>query len=91
MAVYVDQLRSCIPTESWKWMKVSHMFGDTICELTEFAESLGLRPEWIQSDPPHFDLSPKKHFDAIRKGAILMNREGAIIKVRELRDKNYVK
>lgn len=50
-----------------------HMWTDgTLSELLTFAQSIGLRREWLQTkrtDFLHFDLTPSKRILAVRAGA----------------------
>lgn len=48
-----------------------HLFADSIEELHEFAERLGLRREWFQNKKlfPHYDLVTSKRKLAISLGA----------------------
>lgn len=63
MAIYVDDAK--IP---YKRYKMCHLAADTDAELMEFAERLGLRPEWKHKD--HFDVCITKRQKAIDLGAI---------------------
>ncbi|MEO5859487.1 MAG: DUF4031 domain-containing protein [Pyrinomonadaceae bacterium] len=82
MAVYVDGLRDY----GWRHGPSCHLIADSVEELVEFAESMGMRREWFQAkSTPHFDLTADGRHTAVSMGAIeLSNRElGA--KIRELR------
>ncbi len=72
MAVYVDRLRACIPTENWPWNFGCHLIADDQMELHAFAKKLWLRREWYQTNAvlPHYDLTARKRGQAIRLGAI---------------------
>lgn len=88
MSVYVDKLRPVTPTKQWRWPKSAHMIADTIDELHEFASSIGLRREWFQpASFPHYDLTPARHFEALRRGALLVDRRELVAKIRTLRSK----
>ena len=65
MAVYVDD--AFIP---FRRMKMCHMVADTVEELHEMAEKLGLR-KWFQKDPrmPHYDICKSKREEAVALGA----------------------
>lgn len=69
MTVYVDNVQ--IP---WRGMLMSHMTADSVEELHEFAEGLGLKRAWAQLPPehsiPHYDVSEGKRQKAIRLGAV---------------------
>lgn len=84
MAVYVDKL------SDWGWRHglSCHMIGDSVSELMDFAVSIGLRPEWFQpKSSPHFDLTADARADAVKNGAIELERRAFVIKLRELRSK----
>jgi len=84
MAVYVDKL------SDWGWRHglSCHMIGDSVSELVDFAVSIGLRPEWFQpKSSPHFDLTADARADAVKNGAIELERRAFVIKLRELRSK----
>lgn len=54
----------------------SHMFSDeSIAELDEFAEKLGLNPRWIQNSNGfvHYDVTESKRQLALRLGAKLIS------------------
>lgn len=69
MSVYVDD--SFI---EWRGTKWCHLQADTLDELHEFAERIGLRREWFQpgSRPElaHYDVSESVRKRAISLGAI---------------------
>lgn len=97
MTVYVDNYR-CPATVGSIRGRWSHLTASTPEELHEFAQHLGLRPEWFQARCKHakcpamdgvcvhfhFDLVEAKRTDAIRLGAEVIDiREmGAIISLR---------
>lgn len=65
MPVYVDSER--IP---YRGMRMSHMVGDSLEELHEMAEKVGLRTRWFQHSwigIPHYDVC-----DSVRKRVIFM-------------------
>jgi len=76
MAVYVDRLKTNQqPRPGWPWRESCHMLADSVSELLAMADKLGLRSEWVQSDPvPHFDLTAKMRRRAIKAGAVAANR-----------------
>ena len=49
-----------------------HMFADTVEELHEFANRIGMKREWFQEDSkiPHYDLTKSRRNIAMRNGAI---------------------
>lgn len=63
-----------------------HMIADTLDELHEMADRLGLRREWFQPDRrgfggDHYDLVPSKREQAVRLGAqsITLHQLGVIL------------
>ena len=82
MAVYVDNL--C----DWGWHRgpSCHLIADSVSELIEFAESIGLRPEWFQQkSSPHFDLTAASRRQAVLRGAVELDRRAVVHKLRQLR------
>lgn len=63
MAVYVDDAKI-----KFRRYVMCHMIADSDAELMEFAEKLGLRPEWKHND--HFDISLTYRTKAVELGAI---------------------
>ena len=86
MAVYVDKA-------AWWWRGKywCHLTADTLIELHEFAQKLGLGLPSFQRPPktpyPHYDLTEGKRAKALKLGAIeLLDRREFIGKVRKLRE-----
>lgn len=51
-------------------LKMCHMSADTIEELHEMADAIGLNREWFRDKKiPHYDVSLSKRSLAISKGA----------------------
>lgn len=76
--IYVDPLVGCVPNEKFKYKKSCHLFTDdeTLDNLHEFAESIGLRRGWCQyRNMPHYDLTQKKRSEAVREGAVQVGHE----------------
>jgi Protein of unknown function (DUF4031) len=77
LSVYVDH---AFAVGDWgRWTGGGHLQADTLAELHELAERLGLRPEWFQSKPgrpekDHYDLTRAGRERAIKLGAIGENR-----------------
>ena len=85
MSVYVDdmQMQATVGRVSGRW---SHLWADTEEELVAFADRLGLRRSWIQRGSlVHFDVVESKRQEAIRLGAIALDREAATEQRRALR------
>ncbi len=73
MAVYVDDLWSCLKIHRWRSSSACHMFADTREELCDMALAIGLAQRYIQEKvgrPPHFDLFPSKRKLAVKAGAV---------------------
>ena len=84
MAVYVDALRDY----GWRHGPSCHLIGDSVEELIEFAESMGMRREWFQAkSTPHFDLTADGRAAAVSMGAIELTNRQLIGKIRELRQR----
>lgn len=84
VAVYVDGLRDY----GWHRGPSCHLIADSVQELIEFAESIGMRREWFQSkSTPHFDLTVEGRAAAVAMGAIELNNRELVAKIRELRRK----
>lgn len=73
MPVYVDSLRDW----GWRYGASCHLIADTLAELHEFAERIGMKRSWFQAGArPHYDLTAKRRALAICLGAVeLTNRE----------------
>jgi hypothetical protein len=83
MTVYVDNFRApaTVRRIRGRW---SHLTADTPAELREFAEKIGLKPEWFQARCKygkcpvrdevcahfHFDVIDSKRAEAIAAGAV---------------------
>jgi len=65
MAAYVDNVRI-----EWRGNRWCHLVADTLDELHQTAQRLGLRREWFQSNAsyPHYDLTMQVRERAIRLG-----------------------
>jgi len=70
MAVYVDNMQM-----PYGRMKMCHMIADSADELHAMAVKLGVR-RWFQANAswPHYDISLSKRAQAIRLGAVLLDR-----------------
>ncbi len=73
VTVYVD---NAFAVGDWgRWSGGGHLQADTLWELHEFAEQLGLRRQWFQSKPgrpenDHYDLGAVGRRRALELGAI---------------------
>ena len=74
MAVYVDGAEN-----QFGRMKMCHMLADTVVELHEMADRIGLKREWFQPlSRPHYDLSKTRRALAVKAGAIEVDRHGIV-------------
>lgn len=65
MPAYVDDAR-----HPYRRMIMCHMVADTLEELHEMADKIGLNRAWYQDHRlPHYDLSITKRAEAISNGA----------------------
>lgn len=77
LSVYVDH---AFAVGDWgRWSGGGHMQADTLGELHEFADRVGLRREWFQSkagrpENDHYDLTRAARELAIELGAISEDR-----------------
>jgi hypothetical protein len=71
MAVYVDDYRveAQVGRMHARW---SHLMADSVAELLEFADRLGLSRAWLQDKRSgvHFDVTDPTRIEAIRLGAV---------------------
>ena len=76
MSVYVDEMSVCVPNKNWRYKQSCHLVADTVEELHYFAGRMRLNPAWFQGKPflPHYDLTMGKRNQAIRLGAVALNR-----------------
>lgn len=91
MPVYVDDLIDYV----WSLGQSCHMLADTEQELHEFAiTKLGFKRSWFQSGDdhtlPHYDLTKGKRFQAVKAGAIEINRDQLIERIKKYKDENSI-
>ena len=82
MSVYVDKT-----SNAFRRMKMCHMVADTLDELHDMAERIGMKREWFQGDAstPHYDLSKAKRKLAVQYGVIELDRKefvGVLVRLR---------
>ncbi len=82
MSVYVDNVKV-----KWRGRLWCHLVADSIEELHEFAEQLGLRREWFQHSAsyPHYDVTVEARQIALSMGAIEGSRADIITCARTLK------
>lgn len=75
MSVYVDWLCK----HGWKMrgrtVESCHLLADTLDELHDFAQKIGLKRSWFQNgSAPHYDLTASRRIEAVKAGAIELTR-----------------
>ena len=82
MSVYVDK-----PIHKYRRMIMCHMIADTIDELHQMADKIGINRKWFQSkaSSPHYDICKAKREHAVKFGAIEVDRKGLVNIIRRLR------
>lgn len=91
MSVYIDDAlikwKPPFPTRGNFWL-MSHLFADTVEELHEFAQSIGLQRAWFQCPPKaswnHYDLTKTKREAALKAGAVAIRYRDLPAKLREI-------
>jgi hypothetical protein len=70
VSVYVDGERNQLGR-----MVMCHMFADSLAELHQMAEAIGMDRNWFQPlSFPHYDVSLSRRAVAVREGAIEVDR-----------------
>lgn len=84
MAIYVDDMRA-----PYGRMVMCHMVADTLEELHEMADRIGVARRWFQGDAswPHYDIALSKRKLAVEFGAVEVTRRELVGVVRGLREK----
>lgn len=82
MSVYVDRSRN-----PYGRMLMSHMIADTPKELRTMVFRIGVRIKWFQATAscPHFDICQSKRAEAVRLGAIELDRREYVEAMRRIR------
>jgi hypothetical protein len=82
MAVYIDNAKN-----PYGRMKMCHMLADTIEELHEMADKLGLKRKWFQgaASTPHYDICLAKRDQALALGAVVADRHTVVALIRKHR------
>jgi hypothetical protein len=77
MSVFVDDVR-----HRFGRMVMCHCWADTLPELLEMMDRIGVQRKWLQQPPKaswvHFDISLGKKVLAIAEGAILTDKYGPV-------------
>ena len=86
MSVYVDDLFPTRPSSRWRFYEACHMLADSSKELHAMAGAIGLKRSWFQAQSsPHYDLTQGKRRQAVRRGAVQLDRIDMVNKIRDLR------
>lgn len=82
LAVYVDNVRI-----AWRGRHWCHMVADSLDELHQFAETLGLKRAWFQDQAslPHYDITVEARGIALIRGAVAADRRTLISRGRQLK------
>lgn len=81
MSVYVDSA-----FHPYRRMLMSHMAADTLDELHEMADKIGIKRKWFQDHNPrlpHYDICKSKREAAIRCGALPVSSKRLVKILRE--------
>ena len=83
MTVYVDSEHI-----QWRGRTWCHLVADSTAELHAFAQRLGLKAEWFQSQSvyPHYDVTSSMQQRALHLGAHLADRRTIVECGRRMRD-----
>ena len=67
MSVYVDDFNA-----QYGRMIMCHMMADSLEELHQMADKIGINRKWFQNKPrfPHYDIAKSKRVLAVQHGAI---------------------
>lgn len=81
MAVYVDSARN-----KYGRMVMCHMVADTLDELHDMAERIGMRRGWFQPlSSPHYDVSLSRRKIVVQYGGIEIDRRELVALIRKNR------
>jgi len=88
MAAYVDELFYTERTPRWPYDRACHLTADTLSELHEFAERIGMKRAWFQEHRrhPHYDLTASKRRLAVRLGAVEIRARERAERIRRLNE-----
>lgn len=72
MACYVDGMQPTRKTKAWPYQQACHLVCDTMLQLDDMADCIGLKPAWKQKPNTaneHYDLTENMRRRAIECGA----------------------
>lgn len=86
MSIYVSEMMISLISPRWRYSHHCYLVADTTKELHSFARKLSLKRSWFQNKTlPHYDLTINKRRQAVKFGAIEINRKLLVEKIREQR------
>lgn len=78
MSVYVDTMKA-----KYGRMIMCHMLADTLDELHEMADKIGIKRKWFQNHgTPHYDICQSKKKLALSHGALEADRRKVVELIR---------
>jgi hypothetical protein len=78
--VYIDDANI-----QYRRMQMSHMIADTLEELHDMADKIGVRRQWFQSGSrPHYDICKSKKGIALTFGAVQVTSRQLVRIIREI-------
>lgn len=81
MSVYIDKEKI-----KYRRMIMGHMIADSLEELHEMAEKIGMKREWFQPRSfPHYDVSLSRRKLAVENGAVECDRHRFVKILRRLK------
>lgn len=81
MSVYVDKAQN-----PYGRMKMCHMMADTIEELHQMADKIGVdRKHFQPTSTPHYDICQTKRMLAVNNGAIVIDRRKTVELIQKYR------
>lgn len=88
MTVYVDDMHKTTMGHYGR-MKMCHMVTDTVEELHQMADKIGVKRKWYQGPPksinPHYDICLAKRVVAVENGAVEVTMREAVTIMKDIR------
>ena len=83
MGVYVDEMEA-----EFRQMKMCHMIADSLEELHEMADKIGVKRKWFQPKSfPHYDVCKSKKILAVENGAKIISPDEFVQVMKRYREK----